>query len=124
MVWKTRKNRGGSLAKLFTKKKPLSSQLQNSTVVSNNSIYYTRTVNQGNFISMKKKKAVVANMVRTHVAKLKSLNTTTRNESMRLMNDDAREKARTLLTFPSFNSLSNDQVVELYQTGKVRSKSI
>ena len=44
-------------------------------------------------------------------------------EDVLLMNDVAREKAKILLSFPSFNSLSNDQVVELYTTGKVRSKS-
>lgn len=87
-------------------------------------IQYGRKSSEENFITMKKKKAVVAKIVRNHVAKLKALSNNIRNESMGLMNDDAREKTKTLLNFPSFNSLSNDQIVELYQTGKVRSKSV
>lgn len=126
MAWKTRKNRGGSLANLFRKKTaPLSSQTNSiNKTVKNNSISYGRKGSETNFIAIKKKKAMVAKMVRNHVAKLKSLNEKTRNESMMLMNDAAREKAKILLGFPTFNSLSNDQVVELYTTGKVRSQSV
>lgn len=127
MAWKTRKNRknrGGGLAKLFGKKKaPLASENSVEVVTGNNLISYGRKGSQENFITMKKKKAAVAKMVRNHVAKLKSLSNATRNNSLRLMNNTAREKATILLSFPTFNSLSNDQVVELYVTGKVRSKS-
>lgn len=126
MAWKTRKNRGGGLASLFSKKKtPLASQSNSiNKTLKNNTVTYGRKGSQENFISLKKKKSIVAKMVRNHVARLKSLNEKTRNDSLMLMNDDAREKAKILLGFPSFNSLSNDQVVELYTTGKVRSQSI
>ena len=126
MAWKTRKQRGGSLARLFGAKKPLSQTQRNSSMnvaLGNNLHSYGRKGSEANFISLKKKKSMVAKMVRNHVTKLKSLSNTVRNDSLRLMNETSREKAKALLTFPKFNSLSNDQVVELYTTGKVRSAS-
>lgn len=129
MAWKTRKNRrqrGGSLAKLFSKKKnaPLASKNTVETTLANNVVTYQRKGSEANFVTMKKKKANVASKLRNHVKKLKSVSPETRNESFKLMNATLRDKMKTLLNFPSFNSLNNDQVVELYTTGKVRSKSV
>ncbi len=121
----TRKRRGGSLANLFRKKKtPLASQTNEVEIkTGNNLISYKRTQSEANFITMKKKKAMVAKMLRNHVARLKSASNAVRKESLNLMNNTLKEKTKTLMNYPGLNSLSNDQVVELYQTGKVRSKS-
>ena len=121
----TRKRRGGSLANLFRKKKaPLASQTNKVGMkTGNNLISYKRAQSEANFITMKKKKAMVAKMLRNHVAKLKSVSNNVRKNSLMLMNDTLREKTQMLLNQPNINSLSNDQVVELYTTGKVRSKS-
>ena len=117
--------RGGSLANLFRKKKaPLASQTNTVQVkTGNNTISYKRAQSQANFITMKKKKAMVAKMLRNHVAKLKSVSNNVRKDSIMLMNDTLREKTQILMNYPNINSLSNDQLVELYTTGKVRSKS-
>ncbi len=128
MSWKTRKQRGGSLASLFKKKKtPLSSQANtsgNSTVEKNTSVVsFKRKQNLANFITLKQKKAALAKMIRAHIQRIKNLNNSTRKQALELMNGDMRNKTRTLLNHPTYNSLSNDQLIEIYQTGKVRSTS-
>lgn len=128
-VNKTRKQRGRGLANLFRKKAPLSSvpvTTPGNYVVENNSVNivsYKKKQNLGNFITMKQKKSQVAKFLRNHIKKLKSLPNNVRNESFRLMNNTVRNKTRKLYNYPNVSSLSNDQLIELYTIGKVRSLS-
>ena len=65
-----------------------------------------------------------AKVLRNHMTRIKSINEETRQQSLNLMNTNTRQKMQTLLDYPDLNSLSDMQLVELYKTGKVRSKSI
>lgn len=124
---KPRKQRGGSLASLFTKPKKAPVTTNQSpllqTTKNNNSVMYGRKQSLANFVTMKQKKAEAAKRIRNHVQRLKSSSNTVRNASLRLMNANMRNKTRKVLNYKNLNSLSNDQLLELYQTGKVRSLS-
>lgn len=130
MAWKTRKQRGRGLANFFKKKKaPLSSQGNTSSsnsvqmTQSSNVVNFKRKMTEGNFITMKQKKTALAKMIRSHVQRMKNVSPEVRNDALKLMNNDMRNKTRKLLNYPSYNSLSNDQIIELFQTGKIRSSS-
>lgn len=130
MVSKTRKHRqsGGSLASLFQKKKPLSTvptvtaieveKTPNNTIVS-----YKRKGSLANFADIKQRKAFAAKTIRNHIRTLKSKPNAIRNEALRLMNNNIRNKTRRLLNSKNLNTLTNDQVLELYHVGKIRSAS-
>lgn len=127
---KTRKQRGGSLANtfasLFSKKKgPVTTNTSESiqTTKNNTTVMYGRKQNLQTFVKTKQKKANLAKRLRNHTNRLKGLSNAVRNESLRLMNNNLRNKTRKLLNFKNINALSNDQIIELYTTGKVRSLS-
>lgn len=126
MAWKTRKQRGSGWLNRFMKKKntPVTSTTNVTPLLTNNSVSYTRRGSEANFVTMKKRKAFAAKTIRNHVKKLKNLPNNVRAESFKLMNDDVRNKTKTLVNYKNLNSLSNDQVIELYTTGKVRSASV
>lgn len=135
MVWKTRKNtrrqrktqRGGSLLNLFKKKTPVTTTATATAnvtpVSSNNAVSYTRKGSEENFISIKKRKAFAAKSIRNHVKKIKNLSNEIRVNALKLMNDSTRSKIQPLLNYKNLNSLSNDNLIEFYSTGKVRSSS-
>jgi CRISPR/Cas system-associated endonuclease Cas1 len=126
---RSRKQRGGSLASLFTKKKtPVSSMTTNSTPLlsetkSNGTVMYGRRMSQNTFIQQKQKKAQAAKKIRNHMKKIKNANNATRNMALKMMNNNMRNKTRKMLNQKNLNSLTNDQIIELYTTGKVRSLS-
>ncbi len=126
---RTRKQRGGSFANLFRKKKtPVSSQPTNSTPLltekkNNGTVMYGRRMSENTFVAQKQKKAEAAKRIRNHIKKLKNVNNATRNAALKMMNNNARNKTRKLLNHKNFNSLTNDQVIELFTTGKIRSLS-
>ena len=122
MAGKTRKQRGRGLANLFRKKAPLSSSAVNVNR-QNNSITYKRKGSLTNFLNLKKRKAFAAKTIRNHVQKLKSVSNNVRASALSMMNANTRAKTQQLLNVKNFNSLSNDQVLELYNIGKLRSLS-
>jgi hypothetical protein len=125
---KTRKQRGGSLASLFKKKTPVSTTNNKTPLITasknNTSVSYGRTAALNNWVAKKQKKAEAARMIRNHIRKLKGVNNATRNTALKMMNANMRNRTRKLLNYKNFNTLSNDQVFELYQLGKVRSTSL
>ena len=135
MVWKTRKNtrrqrqrktqRGGSLLNLLKKKTPVTTTATTNItpVSSTNAVSYTRKGSEENFISIKKRKAFAAKSIRNHVKKIKNLSNEIRVNALKLMNDSTRSKIQPLLNYKNLNSLSNDNLIEFYSTGKVRSSS-
>jgi hypothetical protein len=128
MARKTRKQRGRGrgLANLFRKKTPLTSQASVATVAVNktgNAVSYTRKASLNSFVNLKKRKAIVAKGIRNHIRQLKALDNDVRTQALSFMNANARMKDELLLNQPNLNSLSDDQLLELYQTGKVRSLS-
>lgn len=122
---KTRKQRGGSLASFFKKNKktPVSSASNIQTTKNNTTVMYGRKQSLANFVTLKQKKADLAKRLRNHAKRLQSVSNAVRNESLRLMNANMRNKTQKLINYKNLNSLSNDQLIELYQTGKVRSLS-
>lgn len=129
MVSKTRKQRGSGLANLFRKRKPLSSvpttvgAIEVETPRNNTIVSYKRKGSLTNFTDIKQRKAFAAKAIRNHVRTLKSKPNAVRNEALRLMNNATRNKTRKLLNAKNLNTLTNDQVLELYNIGKVRSSS-
>ena len=125
---RTRKQRGGSLASFFGRKKtPVSSQPSNSQPLlaetkANGTVMYGRRMSENTFVAQRQKKAEAAKKIREHIKKLKNANNATRNMALKLMNNNVRNKTRKMLN-QNLNSLTNDQVIELYATGKVRSLS-
>lgn len=122
---RTRKQRGGSLASLFGRKKtPVSSQQQPllAETKANGTVMYGRRMSENTFVAQRQKKAEAAKKIREHFKKLKNANNATRNMALQMMNNNVRNKTRKMLN-QNLNSLSNDQVLELYATGKVRSLS-
>ncbi len=123
---RSRKQKGGSLASLFTKKKtPVTA---NSTPLlsetkSNGTVMYGRRMSENSFIQQKQKKAQAAKKIRNHMKKIKNANNATRNMALKMMNNNMRNKTRKMLNQKNLNSLTNDQIIELYTTGKVRSLS-
>lgn len=127
-MWKTRKQkqRGGSLTNFFKKKKtPVSTNTTPllSTTKNNSGITYGRTISRENFVAKKQKTANAAKKLRAHIQRMKAVSNNVRNQSLKMMNNNMRNRTRKLLNYKNLNSLSNDQVVELYTTGKVRSLS-
>lgn len=122
---KTRKQRGGSLASFFKKKTPVTTNTTPliQTTRNNSTVMYGRKQSLANFVTLKQKKADLAKRLRNHVKRLKAVSNTVRNESYKLMNANMRNKTKTLVNYKNLNALSNDQLIELYQTGKVRSSS-
>jgi hypothetical protein len=126
---RSRKQRGGSLANLFRKKKmPISSQAANSQPLltetkANGTVMYGRRMSEGTFVEQKQKKAEAAKKIRNHIKKIKNANNATRNMALKIMNNSMRNKTRKMLNHRNLNSLTNDQILELYTTGKVRSLS-
>lgn len=129
MVSKTRKQRGRGLANLFRKRKPLSSvpvstgMIEVETPTNNTIVSYKRKGSLTDFTDIKQRKAFAAKAIRNHIRTLKSKSNNVRNEALRLMNNTMRNKTRKLLNAKNLNTLTNDQVLELYQIGKVRSTS-
>ena len=123
---KTRKQRAGSLASFFkrNKKAPVSTASNMKTTKNNTTVMYGRKQSLANFVTLKQKKADMAKKLRNHAKHLKTISNATRNEALRLMNTNMRNKTRTLINYKNLNSLSNDQLIELYTTGKVRSLSV
>ena len=130
---KTRKNRqrqrGGSLVNFFKKKKtPLASQGNgNSTIKtnkSNNTVSYSRKVNLDKFVSIKQRKAEAAKQIREQMKRLKNVSNSVREEAFRLMPNNMRNMTRRVYNYKNANTLTNDQLVELYETGNVRSLSV
>jgi hypothetical protein len=126
---KTRKHRGGNglLERLgFGKKSPHSTEPTNSNPLNRiPTAGRTMSINafkKGRLLNQKQKE--FAKVLRNHMTRIKSINEETRKESLNLMNVNTRQKMQTLLDYPDLNSLSDMQLVELYKTGKVRSKSI
>ena len=76
-----------------------------------------------NGVAKKQKKAEAARKLRNHIRKIKNANNATRNMALKMMNANMRNRTRKLLNYKNLNSLSNDQILELYQLGKVRSIS-
>lgn len=125
MAWKTRKNRkqtGSGWLNYFRKKNVITT---NNTVplVTNNSVAYTRKGSIGNFVDMKKRKAFAAKSIRNHLKRLKNTSNEVRSNALKLMNNTTRSKIQPMLNYKNLNSLSNDQIVEFYITGKARSAS-
>lgn len=129
MASKTRKQRGRGLANLFRKRKPLSSVpvatgvIELETPTNNTIVSYKRKGSLTDFTNIKQRKAFAAKAIRNHIRTLKSKSNNVRNEALRLMNNTMRNKTRKLLNAKNLNTLTNDQVLELYQIGKVRSSS-
>jgi hypothetical protein len=126
---KTRKHRGGNsfLERLgFGKKSPLITEPTNSNPLNRiPTAGRTMSINafkKGRLLNQKQKE--FAKVLRNHMTRIKSINEETRKESLNLMNVNTRQKMQTLLDYPDLNSLSDMQLVELYKTGKLRSKSI
>ncbi len=84
---------------------------------------YGRSAKLNNWVTQKQKKANAARKIRNHVQKMKSVSNATRNAALQMMNANMRNRTRKLLNYKNLNALSNDQLLELYQLGKVRSKS-
>ncbi len=126
---KTRKQRGGSLFNFFTKKStPVSTTITNKTPLitttkNNSSVMYGRSTAMNNWVAKKQKKAEAARKLRNHIRKMKSTNNATRNMALKMMNANMRNRTRKVLNYKNLNTLSNDQLLELYQLGKVRSTS-
>jgi hypothetical protein len=110
----------------FRKKSPLSTEPTNSNPL-NRIPTAGRTDPKEVFIKgriINQKQKEFAKVLRNHMTRIKSINEETRQQSLNLMNTNTRQKMQTLLDYPDLNSLSDMQLVELYKTGKVRSKSI
>lgn len=132
---KTRKQKGGnSFLKhlvlslgLTPKTSPLSSDTKINASSVNGLPTAGRKMSKKAFIESRiinEKQKEFAKVLRNHMTRIKSINEETRQQSLNLMNTNTRQKMQTLLDYPDLNSLSDMQLVELYKTGKVRSKSI
>lgn len=114
----------------FRKKKaPLASQGNSNTGTlkvnkKNNTVSYSRQINLNKFVTLKQRKAEAAKKIRNQVKRLKNVSNDVREEAFRLMPTNMRNSTRRVYNYKNVNSLSNDQIVNLYTIGKVRSVSV
>lgn len=121
---KTRKHKGGSLASLFQRKKaPLTTPLL-TTTKNDNSVMYGRKDNLTEWVAKKQKKANVAKKLRTYAKTLKGKSSDVLNQAYSLMNNETRNRTKRLAEYANINALSDEQLLELYYSGKVRSASV
>ena len=123
---KTRKHRGGSFASLFQKKKaPVTTANASSTKAQNDSsVMYGRKNTLNEWVAKKQKKANTAKKIREHVNLLKSKSPSTLDEAYKLMNNETRDRTKRMMDYKNINALSDDQLLELYYLGKIRSASV
>jgi hypothetical protein len=121
---KTRKHKGGSLASLFQRKKtPLTTPLL-TTAKNDSSVMYGRKDNLSEWVAKKQKKSNVAKKLRTYAKTLKGKSSEVLNQAYSLMNNETRNRTKRLAEYANINALSDEQLLELYYSGKVRSASV
>ena len=123
---RTRKHRGGSLASLFQKKKaPVTTANSSIATTQNDStVMYGRKEGLNEWAAKKQKKANAAKKIRDYVALLKTKPSETIEESYKHMDNETKDRTKRLINYKNITALSNDQLLELYYLGKVRSGSV
>ena len=121
----TRKKRGGALFNFLKKKAPVTANTTPLiTATKNNStVMYGRSASLNNWVTKKQKKAEAARKIRNQVKTFKAASPSVMNNAYKLMDNASRNRTKRLMNYKNINSLSNDQLLNLYFTGKVRSAS-
>ena len=127
---KTRKQKGGNklteLLGLTRKTTPLTSQANNTTSL-NRIPTAGRTASKEAFIENRKRAEKLKEKVkamRNMINSLRKKSENHRSKVLATMSPNDKARIEWLVSYPNFESLTDDQVVEYFKTGKIRSLSI